>query len=209
MMQESTQVMKELSEKNIPYQVFQHTGPVRSLEQAAQERDQVPEQVVRSILFRLSEEGYVMVLIAGPGQISWSALRKYLGRSRLTMASEDDVQRITGYPLGAVAPFGLPEHLRILVDESVLQDVSLGMDTLGFGHHASAGYRIADDFTIANTEFIDRITFYAYQTGSTTTSTISGVNLRMWDGSPDDPSSTVVFGDTLTNRLVGTTWSDI
>lgn len=44
------------------------------------------------------------------------------------MASEEEVLKVTGYPLGAVSPFGLPESLRILVDRSVLQEgeISIG-----------------------------------------------------------------------------------
>ncbi|MGD9093925.1 MAG: YbaK/EbsC family protein [Anaerolineales bacterium] len=129
----STPVTDELTAKNIPYKVFQHPGPIRSLEQAAQERDQNPEQVVRSIMFRLSQGEYIMVLIAGPGRIAWSALRKYLGRSRLTMATEEEVLRISGYQLGAVSPFGLPEPMRILVDKSLLEqkEVSIGSGKRG------------------------------------------------------------------------------
>jgi Cys-tRNA(Pro)/Cys-tRNA(Cys) deacylase len=68
------------------------------------------------------------VLIAGPSQISWPALRAYLGQSRLTMASEEEILAVTGYPIGAVSPFGLPDPIRILVDRSVIQagEVSIG-----------------------------------------------------------------------------------
>ncbi len=69
-----------------------------------------------------------MVLIAGTLQISWSALRRYFGQSRLTMASEDEVVSVTGYPVGAISPLGLPALMRILVDQSVLsqEDISIG-----------------------------------------------------------------------------------
>ncbi len=112
----------------IPHQVFRHNGPVNSLEQAAQERGQRPEQVVRSILFRLGEDQYLMALVAGPAQISWKKLRKYIGQSRLTMASEDEVLQITGYRIGAVSPFGTTRPLRVLVDAGLLKEdqVSLG-----------------------------------------------------------------------------------
>jgi prolyl-tRNA editing enzyme YbaK/EbsC (Cys-tRNA(Pro) deacylase) len=55
---------------NIPYRLFRHAGPIESLEQAARERGQQPEQVVRSILFRLEKDKYLMLLAAGPAQIS-------------------------------------------------------------------------------------------------------------------------------------------
>jgi Cys-tRNA(Pro) deacylase len=118
---------------NIPYHIFQHPGPVHSLEQAAQERNQQPEQVIRSIVFRLAKGEYVMVLMAGPQQISWTALRQYIGRSRLTMAKREEVLQVTGYELGAVAPFGLPQPMRVLADESVFvpDEVSIGSGIRG------------------------------------------------------------------------------
>jgi Cys-tRNA(Pro)/Cys-tRNA(Cys) deacylase len=127
-MKDSTPVTKALEEKQIPHRLFRHPGQIRSLEQAARERGQRPEQIVRSILFRISEDEFVMVLIAGPQQISWPALRSYLGHSRLTMASKEGVLAITGYPIGAVSPFGLPDPIRILVDRNVLaeEEISIG-----------------------------------------------------------------------------------
>jgi Cys-tRNA(Pro)/Cys-tRNA(Cys) deacylase len=126
--EDHTPVTRYLREAGIPFRFFRHPGQVRSLEQAAQERGQKPEQVVRSILFRLSKDEYVLVLMAGPRQISWPELRRYLGKSRVTMASEQEVLDMTGYPLGAVSPFGLPIPIRILVDSSVARQdlVSIG-----------------------------------------------------------------------------------
>ncbi len=117
-----------LQQLGIPHRVFRHPGAVTSLEQAAQERGQRPEQVVRSILFRLGENEFVMALVAGPTQISWRRLRQYLGRSRVTMASESEVQEQTGYRIGTVSPFGLPHPVRILIDPGVLNEgeVSIG-----------------------------------------------------------------------------------
>ena len=47
--------------------------------------------------------------------------------------SEDELLRVTGYTHGAVAPFGLPQPMRVLVDESVLaeDEVSLGSGVRG------------------------------------------------------------------------------
>ena len=123
-----TPVTRALDALNIPYRFFRHPGKVNSLEQAARERGQEPQQVIRSIVFRLSRDDFVMVLVAGPAQISWPALRAYLGQSRLTMADESEILTATGYPIGAVSPLGLPGSMRILVDRSVLQEgeISIG-----------------------------------------------------------------------------------
>ena len=120
-------VSMALNELGISHEVFVHPGPLRSLEQAAEERGQRPSQIIRSILFRVSQGEYLMVLMAGPGQIDWKTLRQQVGTNRLTMASEEEVLSITGYPLGAVAPFGLPYPLKILVDRSVLAEETVSM----------------------------------------------------------------------------------
>ncbi len=83
-----------------------------------------------------------MVLVAGPAQVSWPALRAYLGQSRLTTASEAEVLAVTGYPIGAVSPLGLPSPLRILVDQSVLQEEEV---SIGSGQrHAAVILKTAD-----------------------------------------------------------------
>ncbi|WP_337872838.1 T9SS type A sorting domain-containing protein [Ignavibacterium sp.] len=93
-------------------------------------------------------------------------------------------------------------------DGSVLQ-TALGLNVLGFAHQQSSNFRVADDFVVpaGQTWTINTASFYAYQTGSTTTSTITGVNVRIWNGQPG--VGTVVFGDTTTNRMSATTWSNI
>lgn len=125
---DATPVTRALDAANISYRFFRHPGQVTSLEQAARERGQNPEQVIRSIVFRLAKNECVMVLIAGPAQVSWPALRVYLGQSRLTMADQAQILEMTGYPIGAVSPLGLPNPMRILVDRSVLQngEISIG-----------------------------------------------------------------------------------
>ena len=119
---------RALTELGVPHRVFRHAGVVTSLEQAAAERGQSPNQVVRSIVFRLGEGRFAMVLIAGMEQISWPALRAHFGQSRLTMADPAQVQKETGYRVGTVSPIGLPGPMPILVDESVLlpEEISIG-----------------------------------------------------------------------------------
>lgn len=77
----------------------------------------------------------------------------------------------------------------------------------GFSAHQSTGggYRFGDDFTVTSPTGwrLVTVSFYAYQIGAPDSAApVSGVNLRVWNGPPGDAGSTVVFGDTATNRLV-------
>jgi len=128
-----TPATRYLDMNGIPYHMFEHTQPPISLEEAARQRGQQPEQVIRSILFKYHNRDFFLVLMAGPGQIAWRKLRRHLGVSRISMASEEEVLTMTGYPVGAVTPLGLPQPLRILADESAFrpEEISLGSGVRG------------------------------------------------------------------------------
>ncbi|MBK6792668.1 MAG: YbaK/EbsC family protein [Anaerolineales bacterium] len=117
-----------LEKLNIPHQIFRHETPVDSFEKAASDRGQRPSQIVRTILFRVTEDEFALALVAGPGQISWKILRKLLGKSRITMATEEEVLAVTGYRIGTVGPFGLLRPVRMFIETGVLQEeeVSIG-----------------------------------------------------------------------------------
>jgi Cys-tRNA(Pro)/Cys-tRNA(Cys) deacylase len=117
-----------LDDLGIPHRIFRHETPVDSFEQAASDRNQRPEQVIRSILFQVRPDEFVMVLMAGREQVDWRKLRQLVGRSRVRMATEDEVVEVTGYHVGTVSPFGIKRQVRVLIDASVLreEEVSIG-----------------------------------------------------------------------------------
>ena len=117
-----------LTQLGIPHRVFTHETPVTSFEQAASDRNQRPEQIVRSILFQIREGEFVMVLMAGRDQVDWKKLRALVKRSRIRMATEDEVLAVTGYRVGTVSPFGVKSQFKVLIDASVLreEEVSIG-----------------------------------------------------------------------------------
>ncbi|HSQ39456.1 MAG TPA: YbaK/EbsC family protein [Anaerolineales bacterium] len=117
-----------LDSLGIPHRVFLHEKPVTSFEEAASARNQRPEQIVRSILFQVRAGEFVMVLMAGRDQVDWRKLRQLVKRSRVRMATEEEVLEVTGYRIGTVSPFGVKNQVRVLLDASVLreEEISIG-----------------------------------------------------------------------------------
>lgn len=114
-----------LDSLGIPHRVFRHEQPVTSFEEAASARNQRPEQIVRSILFQVRQGEFVMVLMAGRDQVDWRKLRQLVKRSRVRMATEEEVLEVTGYRIGTVSPFGVRNQARVLLDASVLDRKSV------------------------------------------------------------------------------------
>ncbi len=63
--------------------------------------------------------------------------------------------------------------------------------------------RLADDFTISTTCTISTISFYSIiDPGNSTGAQFTSLTLRIWQGVPEALTSSLVFGDLSTNRLV-------
>lgn len=96
-------------------------------------------------------------------------------------------------------------------DESVLESATLSMSTIGFGHQVANDNRMIEDFTVPSgpSWSIDDMVFFAYQTGSTTTSTMTGVRVQIWDGDPQVMGSQVIWGDLVTNVMTDSAWTGV
>ncbi len=94
-------------------------------------------------------------------------------------------------------------------DASVLQ-TSLSLSTLGGGFQIANNNSIADDFSIPADEIwiVKGFNFFAYQTGSTTTSSITDVRLKVYNGAPND-GGTVIADYWTGGVMTFTSWSEI
>ena len=63
----------------------------------------------------------MLVLVAGDRRLDDRALaaRFGVGRKQVKLANAEQVLALTGYPVGGVSPFGLPQPLDVLVDEGL------------------------------------------------------------------------------------------
>lgn len=94
-------------------------------------------------------------------------------------------------------------------DASEVQ-TALGMSLYGFGHQHALGYAMADDFDVpaGETWSVDGLSTFAYQTGSGTVSTITGVFAAWYDGMPG-AGGNIIAGDYTTNIMSSTAWTNI
>ncbi|GAB5401462.1 MAG: hypothetical protein Aureis2KO_30470 [Aureisphaera sp.] len=94
-------------------------------------------------------------------------------------------------------------------DLSILETITLGMNTLGGGMQIGAGNRMSEDIILADDYDVTSIDFFGYQTGEPTSpASINEINVQIWDGDPSDPASTVIYGDDATNVITNAVWSD-
>jgi Cys-tRNA(Pro)/Cys-tRNA(Cys) deacylase len=80
----------------------------------------VDESRVFKTLLAQSEKSAVVAIVPVAAQLSLKALALVLGVKRCEMVPANDAQRITGYVVGGISPFGQKKKLFTVIDESAL-----------------------------------------------------------------------------------------
>jgi Cys-tRNA(Pro)/Cys-tRNA(Cys) deacylase len=80
----------------------------------------VDESRVFKTLLAQSEKSAVVAIVPVSSQLSLKALAQVLGVKRCEMVPANDAQRITGYVVGGISPFGQKKKLLTVVDESAI-----------------------------------------------------------------------------------------
>ncbi len=128
-------------------------GRVRSAEEAAAARGIELGALVKTLVVRVEEARYVLVLIPGDASLDYKKLRSHLGVRRLTMPDPDEAKQATGYERGTITPLGAgPIHT--IVDSSLmfLPEISLGSGAHGWAIHMAPDDLVAvlDDVEVAD-----------------------------------------------------------
>ena len=82
-----------------------------------------PERVFKTLLAQVTtEKGVetVVGIVPVSGQLSMRELAAAVGAKRAEMCPPDVAQRLTGYVVGGISPFGQKKRLRTVVDETCL-----------------------------------------------------------------------------------------
>ncbi len=132
----TTPAVDAVAATSMPHRVVR-TRPASSAEESAELQGVTPDQLLKSIVVRRGEDDYLFVLVPGPRQIDWKKLRKHLGVSRLSLPDRDEAQRVTGYEVGAITPFGSRTKLPVIIDASARDGiVTVGGGMRGVNIHA-------------------------------------------------------------------------
>lgn len=77
-------------------------------------------QIVKSLVF-VADGTPVLALVAGDRRGDAGAIAAHVGASTASFADAETVRSATGYAIGGVSPFDLPEGLDVLIDDSLLR----------------------------------------------------------------------------------------
>jgi prolyl-tRNA editing enzyme YbaK/EbsC (Cys-tRNA(Pro) deacylase) len=112
-------VQSELRSLGADGEVVELAASTRTSQEAAAAIGTTVAQIAKSLLF-LNGEAPVLVIASGVNRVSMEKLAAHLG-SPATRPDADSVKRLTGFPIGGVAPVGHATRPRVLIDRDLLQ----------------------------------------------------------------------------------------
>ena len=74
--------------------------------------------IVKSLLFK-TENTFTLFLVSGDKRASLNKIKKTLNIRDASMATADDVKKVTGYTIGGVSPVGHLNKINVLIDNSL------------------------------------------------------------------------------------------
>ena len=114
-------VQLALNAFGLPLQVVELPASTRSAVEAAQAIGCRVEQIAKSLIFRSSQSGRpVLVIASGPNRVNEKKIGELLGEP-IGKADADFVRQRTGFVIGGVPPVGHTEPLETFIDEDLLK----------------------------------------------------------------------------------------
>jgi len=148
----STPALLALAAAGIPYEVIRTERAHSAVESAARQGIEAGA-LLRSIVVRRGENDYVFVLVPGGRRFDWPRLRAHLGVTRLSLPDAEEARAATGYPRGAITPFGSTNAWPVILDAAAIDRplVAIG----GGAHGVNVHLRPADLMAALGAEVAD------------------------------------------------------
>ncbi len=116
-----------------------------SLEGAAALLGIDPGDIVKTLVVKRHDGGFLLALVPGGRSIAWKKLRTVVGVNKLSMPDAATALEASGYERGTITPIGATGDLPVFADERVLgRRVALGA-----GRHGASAFVDGDALVAA------------------------------------------------------------
>ena len=115
----STRGIQYLKQKKIEHQVVLYEHEEKGARFAARAVGFALQQTIKTLVVVLDDNRHVLVLMPGDRQLSLKKLAAACKAKRAAMADAASAERLTGYLVGGISPFGTKKNLPAVMDASL------------------------------------------------------------------------------------------
>lgn len=115
----TTSAQRFLQQRGIPYEPREYEHRKKGAEYAAEALSWPPEAMVKTLVVALGGDTFALCLMPGTAELSLKALAREAGVKSAHMATPEEAERLTGYRVGGISPFGTRRRLPVWMDASL------------------------------------------------------------------------------------------
>lgn len=114
-----TRGIEFLEKSGAAFETLLYECDVKGAEAAARATGVPLEQMIKTLVVKFADGGLAFVLMGGDGEVSMKKLAKAAGAKGAEMTKPADAERLTGYLVGGISPFGARKKLDVFMDETL------------------------------------------------------------------------------------------
>lgn len=114
-----TPALKYLKENNVKYELLEYEHKIKGAKFASESLNVPLEKMIKTIILKGSDNNYYISLMPGNKEISLKKAAKILNLKNIELANPAEAQRVTGYQVGGISPFGTRKKMKIIADTSI------------------------------------------------------------------------------------------
>ncbi len=123
-----------LEQFHFPFEVYSYRHNEKGAEFAAKATGVPLERMIKTLVVGDSTRTqYFFILMPGHLELDLKKAAVATGVKRLRMASVSEAERLTGYQVGGISPFGSRKKLPILMEENLKQHITVAINGGGRG----------------------------------------------------------------------------
>ncbi|MCP4691029.1 MAG: aminoacyl-tRNA deacylase [Desulfobacterales bacterium] len=115
----STRAIKHLERIGASFEVVTYKHKEKGAEFAAKAVGFPLERTVKTLVVDLGGNKYALALMPGDRQLALKRVASAFSVKRATMADAPAAQRLTGYLVGGISPFGIRKPLPVIMEASL------------------------------------------------------------------------------------------
>lgn len=114
-----TRGMQFLDENKIKYEIREYEFNEKGAAYAASSVNWPVESMIKSIVTK-GEKQYYLCLIGGDREISLKKVAEIIKEKKVSLASIEEAEKISGYKVGGISPFGFKKKITIILDKNLI-----------------------------------------------------------------------------------------
>jgi Cys-tRNA(Pro)/Cys-tRNA(Cys) deacylase len=116
----STRAIKFLKQRKVSFKVIKYRHDEKGAEFASKATGFALEQTIKTLVVNLGNQKYCLTLLPGSRQLDPKALARIFSVKRTSMAEISTAEKLTGYMVGGISPFGTKKSFPVVMEASIV-----------------------------------------------------------------------------------------